>query len=485
MSTTRPRDPDRSLPQTSPVDRARSHYFVINPLVTHVRANRQSALDFVVDRFKRHRVTAIGEQHSPAFSSSGRENGCVRMFIRDLVRALHADPQARFRYFVAEFDDAAVMARFGDWRTSPAPPGIANRKAHWLAEGYFRGDPAYREILRAIAQIPEDQVEVVGVDHRVGRLAHDRPPGELTEWLGGRDLQQAPNESPEQFQQRREQVINAREQEMTGLFSDREAQTAENCHRLVLSRLGSDRALIYYGGDHFLERPSPGLRFLSGVTTNTFVRRLIQSNRLSADDIYSIQSMFPGALRRSLSSIDARRAFAHEVELLRILDTLRAEFPDGSIGFDIDEGGFAVCPARHPTDRASLNLRALIDGCIYFRDLNSWNGRTLPPAESMAQYDNEPALSITGVIPTLAGPRSTIFIYGFVLTANTRVTVVTREGSEFACSDVVCINENVIRAKVPWLGYSRQQIDVYLYRQMANGHDILEVLGSAFRYIPY
>lgn len=489
MSRSRPGDPDSSLPQTTKIEGARSAHFVINPLVSHVRANKQSAMDFTIEGFKRHRVTAIGEHHSPTFSASGPENGVVRMFMRDLCNALHADADARFRFLAVELDEAAVVARFGDWQAIVLPPGVVNRKAHWLAE-VVAPRAALREIFRAIARMPEDQVEVALIDHRVDELAYDRV-GDYMNWLFGGDLQQNADETPEQFEQRRNQTLDERQPDYTRRSLERDTVAATNFERMVLDRLGDGRALIYYGANHLREGPSDlGGHYYSGMTNNNLIRQLIErENGLSADDIYTIESVFPGMARlvRTISVRQLRREHAHEIQLLRIFDLLRAEFPDDhNIGFDVDDAQFAF----RPIDRsATYPLGERFDGCIYFRDLNSWDGQTQPPAEAIAQADAVPDISVTSVIPGRASPGNTIFVYGFVLTVDTQVTVVTRSGgqtSQFQCTDVVCLNENLISARVPMPGsypVGGQEAHIQISRPGAPNPDKPAELLSAFRYV--
>ncbi|PRQ04758.1 hypothetical protein ENSA5_05230 [Enhygromyxa salina] len=490
MGTTRPADPDSSLPQTTPVAGARSLRFVVNPLVSYLRAHRQSALDFAVDKFKRHRVTAIGEQHAPGFSAIGDENGCVRMFLRDLCLALHADSDCRFRYLALELDENAVRQRVGGWETMVLPPGVVNRKAHWLAEAGFR--PALSEIFRAIAQrIPDTELTVVGIDHRVGELSYDRA-GAFTRGLDGGDVQRAPNESQAEFERRRDQSIEDRQREYNQLSLERDREAANNFERQILANLGSARALIYYGATHLREgRVEPGRHYYTGITNNTFIRQLInRDNGLSADDVCSLVSVYPGSGRRerSISTRELRREVADEVQLVRIFDLLRAEFPDDdNIGFDVDDSRFAILPI----DRSNAYpIGERFDGCLYFRDLNNWDGQTQPPEGARSQPAQVPELSVTSVIPMRASPGNTIFIYGFVLSADTEVTVVTRgpegPGARFACTDVVCINENVIRARVPRPGATPvggQEATIQLSRRGApSSGEAVELLG-AFRYV--
>ncbi|HLT39587.1 MAG TPA: hypothetical protein VK034_25055, partial [Enhygromyxa sp.] len=348
MGTTRPGDPDSSLPHTTIVERDRSHRFVVNPLVSHVRANKQSAMDFAVAQFKSHRVTAIGEQHNASFSSSG-PNGCVRTFIRDLCETLHADDDARFRFLAVELDEQAMIARVGhDWQATPLPPGIHNRKAQWLVEE-VRVGATLGQIFQAIARMPEDQVEVALIDHRVGDLAYDRTNNYIN-WVfhnGAPDPR--PGESPEQLEQRRNMTPEERRQDYTRVSLERDIGAASNFERMVLNRIGDGRALIYYGAAHLRESPSASDgQEASGMTDNTFVRQLIERpNGLSADDIYSIASVWPGMGRdeRTLSARELRREQAHRIQLLRIFDVLRAEFPDDlNLGFDVDAAQFALRP---------------------------------------------------------------------------------------------------------------------------------------------
>jgi hypothetical protein len=493
MATTRPDQPDSELPHTAPAGRQRSLRFVVNPLVSHVRAHQQSALDFVVDRFKRHRVTSIGEEHGPHFSThipTGRirENGCVRMFIYDLLIALHAAQDARLRYFVVEWDEERLAERFrerfgGDWRTSTTiPPNIVNRKAYWFAEILQNVNPAYAAIFRVIQSIPPSELEVVGIDYRTGDLAYGDPNGFLAS-LNGDDL---PNGTPEERETRR-QKLEDRQRRYRELSDEREAFAAKNFRTMVLDRLGDDRALIYYGANHLREGlgDSRG-HYYSGFTNRPFVRRIIEDGALSSDDIYSIYSVFAGTTRglRTLGDEDLGPEVAHEVDFVRIFDVLRAEFPDEhSLGFDVDNAHHAL----HPSDgRTQYPISERYDGCIYFRDLNNWNGQTRPPAASTAERANPPDLSITDVIPARAEPGNTVFIYGFVLTANTQVTMVTRgaDGSEVRVpfSDVVCMNENLIRAQVPMAASvpgMRQGATVQLTRQP----NLTAELRSAFRYM--
>jgi hypothetical protein len=505
MATTRPGDPDGSLPQTGLVAGARSLRFVINPLVTHVRNHGQPALDFVVDKFKHHRVTTIGEQHAPTFSSQlsptarRLENGCVRMFLHDLCVALHADSDARFRYLAFELDENVMIQRFGHWQAMQLPPGVVNRKAHWFAESGFA--PCLTEVFRTIAQqIPEDQLEVMGIDHRVGDLAYERA-GDFMGWVRGRDLQAQPGESPEAYRQRYNQTTAERQQRYTQASRDRDLHAADNFERMVLDHLGDDRALIYYGTTHLQEGPSDpgGHHYYSGISNRTFVRLLIErDNGLEQDEIYTIATTFPGSERerRSLSARELREEIAHEVQLWKILDVLRAEFPDEhNIGFDVDEARFAILPV----DRSrSYPLGERYDGCLYFRDLNSWNGQTRPPADSFADWADVPDLSVTSVIPMRASPGNTIFVYGFVLTADTEVAVVTRgpngQPSRYPCTDINCINENVLSVRVPSPGATPvggQEATVELSRpnlppRQANNDpnppEAIELRG-AFRYV--
>lgn len=471
MTTTRPEQPNPDLPHTT-ASRDRSIHFVINPLVTHVRARRQTAMEFVLDKFERHRVTAIGEQHQPSFGATGTENGCVRMFVRDLCQALHARPEARFRFLVVEFDEAALIDRFGHWQNAPAPPDIPNLKAWWLAEN-LAVSPALQAIYRAVERMPE--VEVVGIDDR---SAITYAP------------QREPHETDQQYQQRRDRVRNEWEQRYTELSHERDRNAADNFERMVLSRLGDDRVLIYYGANHLRETGDPGEHYYSGMTNRTFVRELIErDNGLSATDIYSIFSLWSAndRIARSLSAREHRQEIAHEVQLLRIFDILRAEFPDDrSLGFDVDEAEYAL----RPIDRsARYPLGERFDGCIYFRDLNSWDGQTQAPLPATPQPPESADLSITSVIPERAAPGNVIFVYGFVLTDSTQVTILTRtEGgqpAEYPCSHVHCVNDNLIRATVPSPGPSRfggEHVTVRLTRAGAPPTEEPVELQFAFRY---
>jgi hypothetical protein len=460
MVTTRPKQQDPNLPHASPVADARSLRFVINPLVTHVRAHRQSALDFIVERFKEHRVTTVGEEHAPSFSASSPENGCVRTFFRDLCQALHADANARMRYVVFELDEAAMVQRLGPWQNVVLPVGVVNRKAHWLAEGSFQ--PAFREIFRALSRMPEDQVEVVLIDQRVGGLAYG-----------------APFPDPADYPR---------------LSLERDTAAARNFERDVLARLGDDRALVYYGFAHLREGPAVENDSDSGITARTFIRQIIEGdNGLSADDIYTAITAFAGSgrPRGPYSAQPLRDEVPHGPQRLRVYDLVRAEFPDEiNLGFDLDEARYAVLPI----DRShNYPLGQRYDGFLFFRDLNLWDGRTQPPAASVALPDAVPDLSITGVIPMWAAPGSTIFVYGFVLTADTAVTVRTRgpngQITSYPCTNVVLINENVLSATVPSPGgfpVRGQEASVQLSRpNMPPDHDPadpIELLG-AFRYV--
>ncbi|HLT35642.1 MAG TPA: hypothetical protein VK034_05135, partial [Enhygromyxa sp.] len=116
-------------------------------------------------------------------------------------------------------------------------------------------------------------------------------------------------------------------------------------------------------------------------------------------------------------------------------------------------------------------------------------GQTRPPDGSMAERDDVPDISVTSVIPMRAAPGNTIFIYGFVLTDDTQVTVVTRSGgqtSEFPCTDVVCLNENLLSATVPMPGsypVTGQEATIQLSRPNAPNPDDPAQLLSAFRYM--
>lgn len=479
------------MPQTASAT-ARSAFFVVNPLVSHIRRNRQSALEFAVERFKAHRVTAIGEQHAGMFVGSLAENGCVRTFLRDLCRALHNDSDARFRYLVVEFDEAAMEGdnALGD---HVAPPGTVNRKAHWFA-AYMQSSLALKEVFLTIArEIPDTELEVVGIDRREGNLAIDRS----EDWFLGTDIQQGPQETPGEFRARRREIRTQRYEELNQASREREEAATALFESRVLARLGSDRALIYYGADHIREgQPEPDQGF--GFSENTFVRRLIANdNGLSGDDVYAIATVYPGTLRsmQATSARHGRRDDGAHANLVRIFDLLRAEFPaDHSLGFDVDEARFALLPIDRNT---AYPLGEQFDGCLFFRDLNLWDGHARPP--EMAPMSARPGISITSVIPSLASPGNAVFVYGYVLTSELEVAVHTRsaaasadlaDDTRFPCTEVHLINENLLRATIPAPGgipVSGQRATIEVRRRQPPDLRILSeyetaVLRDAFRY---
>ncbi|MEM7151370.1 MAG: hypothetical protein AAF799_00940 [Myxococcota bacterium] len=457
MGTTRSREPDPARPHATSRP-SRSAYFVVNPFVSHIRRNFASAIDFALERFKEHRVMAIGEQHASLFVAPTAENGCVRMFLRDLVRALHADADCRLRYLVVEFDEEAMRAAQGPWEQMEVPPGTVNPKAHWFAS-YLVSSTALREVFVAIArEIPSSELEVVGIDHRVGPLAMDA----AEEWIFAEDLERGETETPAEFSARRLRVTAERGEQLRVATNEREEVATRRFEERVLGPLGDDRALVYYGSDHLREgRPAATD---VGFTEHTFVRRLIRrDNGLSADDIYAVATLYPGSMRRNVSLdgpdnvLYGRRGNEPQIALARAFDVLRAEFPDApNLGFDVDEARFALLPIDRDTEYA---LGERFDGCFYFRDLNRWDGHTAPPDEAEASPASPP-LSITSTIPSLSWPGNTIFVYGYVLTEDTEVLVEVpspggRPAEQFPCTDVVFVNENLIQATVPFPGRLR------------------------------
>ena len=208
-------------------------FFVVNPFVSHVRRHLQSALDFLVEKFKDHRVTAVGEQHAAMYLASMTENGCVRMFMRDACRALADDADARFRYLVVEFDEDAMLNTLGPWETMTVPPGTVNRKAYWFAS-YMQSSLALKEVFLDIARnIPDSQLEVVGIDHRAGNLDIDSS----DDWLLGNDLEQRDDETYPEFQARRRETTSRRSEELTDASQQREAEATRRFEQRVLARL--------------------------------------------------------------------------------------------------------------------------------------------------------------------------------------------------------------------------------------------------------
>ena len=252
---------------------------------------------------------------------------------------------------------------------------------------------------------------------------------------------------------------------------------------------GDDRALIYYGADHVREGRSAE-DTAGGFSENTFVRRLIANdNGLSADDVYAIATVYPGTLRTHLgrSLRYGRRDDETGANLVRIFDVLRAEFPSRpNLGVDVDEARYALLALDRNT---AYPLGEEFDGCLYFRDLNSWDGTTQPPASAVGHVRGQPPLTISSVIPSVAAPGNTIFIYGYVLSEDAEVAIVSHD-QRFPCTDVRVINENVVSVRVPepdGIPVSGQRASVAVRRRLPPDQQLIDEwqesrLSDAFRY---
>lgn len=425
----------RDLPHAAAGSEARAREGVVIPLVHYIRRHREAADAFILRNFARHRITAIGEYHENPGSNAGfenppnarNENICVRLFMRDIVIQLYRE-RARngLRFLVIESDEEEITRELGyHWRDRPLsdrstyPAGTRNRSAYWHAQSLPRGrarrdipNLAFMEALLQISRECDDGgLEVVGVDTFARRQ-------DLEGWGPDGGMQPA--------------------------HEAREARIAENIRTRVLSRMGErERALIYYGMGHLTEEnvEPPGTPRLT--PGGTYLQRLAASGQLRPGDVYTVATFYEG----SATLVDEMSAPGGgddtvDVVLARIYDMLRAEFDDHNLGFDIDD-------AQSDSIVFETGLRHSLgeayDGYLFFRDLNSWDGRAnLPEADRSRRYAVQPPLRITQVVPSTAPAGNPVFLYGHVFTSNTQV----RFGPHLLTPTRI-VNENVCEIRVP------------------------------------
>lgn len=464
---TREQSIDSGLQHFTTLLERRQHYGVMIPLAHYIRNNRESADDFICRKFREHRVTAIGENHSSDEVSGLSENVCVRLFIRDLVLRLYRDDSANLKFFCLEIDESLVTPPL---ESMTIPAGIVNRKAHWFAQYCEREgseQPAYIEILRAISRTcSEERLEVVGIDCQYidGQV--------ITQgYMMGSDI---PEDTPAE---EREQELQRR----TALFRRREEATEHNFQGVLDRMQPEERALIFYGVDHLREATISPISAFDRLDPRSFVQRLAGS--LSPDDIYTVVTAYEGLptptddILHPGMNAKLQDVREYDFTLARIYDLLRAEFDDHSLGFDIDEAEnhriLLHLSRRH-------RLGEVYDGYLFFRNLNSWNGSARLSGPRQTERTNPPPLRVTRVVPNAAilRPQIIIFVYGHFFEPVPRVSVGDESCGFHACTDVRLINQNVLQTQVPESAFSEfgnNWIDVKVERDYTT--NVLESIG--------
>jgi hypothetical protein len=271
------------------------------------------------------------------------------------------------------------------------------------------------------------------------------------------------------FSQRDELEGDAGAERMVASQEEREQRIADNLRDRVLRRLGSDRALVYYGMTHLSEadvEPTGAHRLTTG---GSYLQRLADSGDLAPADVYTLTTFYEGAPGpENEMSAPGAGAMSVDATLARTYDLLRAEFDDASLGFDIDEAeGHSIVFETG----LSHTLGEAYDGYLFYRDLNSWNGTANLPEADRARRGPLPPLRISRVVPSTAPAGNPVFLYGHVFTSDVQV----RFGSQLLTPRV--INENVCEVRVP-VRSSGAAVDVSVERPQTGGTDIDALLGN-------
>jgi len=468
MGTRRP-EVDSSLPHVVSPSRRQRRTGVAIPFIHYINRNRMAADEFIRRQFVNYRVTAIGEQHHAWDGYEGRrENICVRLFLQDLVLRLYQDrEETRLKFLVLECDEAQIMSELGyHWSdrslsdTSTYPSGTQNRSAYWFAQSFPRGrsrsdnpNLALMEALLSISRTCGDaHLEVVGIDDFTERER----------------LEDSSN--IEEFQ-----VAHERREELL----------ASRLNERVLQRLGDDRALIYYGMDHLQEAdidPEDDAR----LTNQSFLQRLAASGgtiALAPEDVYTVAACYD-LTQGPESGVNAmcQQNVPVDQTLVRIYDMLRAEFPDEeSLGFDIDE-------AENNAIMLHLGLQntlgEVFDGYLFFRDTNSWNGSANLPEADRTSRSDLPHFRVSRVVPSVAYPGNTVFIYGHFFPSEWDITV---SFGTYESPNVEIRNENLLAAEVPEaVGAAGTTVDIEISRvtSLAGQHYVFSN-GFQFHYLSY